>query len=74
MGPAVASFRFASMACKMLFTPARIAEGSLACSVECRQQMEEKKERAKGEGKIAERSLNFIHFVALLELGNIYNM
>lgn len=55
----------------MLFTPARIAEGSSVCSVECRQQMEEKKERARGEGKIAERLLNFIHFVALTETYNI---
>ena len=71
MGQDVASFRFVSMACKMLFTPARIAEGSSVCSVECRQQMEEKKERARGEGKIAERLLNFIHFVALTETYNI---
>ena len=54
----------------MRFTLARIAEGSSVCSVECRQQMEEKKERARGEGKIVERSLNFIHFVALTELKN----
>ena len=46
----VALFRFASMACKMLFTPAQTAEGSLGCSAECRQKLEEKEERAKGEG------------------------